>query len=400
MIWRIVFIWICCAASLSAQEFSSLARLDTAQSQITDRDGQLYIDLSMSQPVPYRVFTLDTPRRVVLDFREIDWTGASQVALLNSDMANDVHFGPLRPGWSRMVVELRDPLAVVTAGMSVAQDTGAARLLVQMEPTSNDAFAQDAGAPQQSTWDLLLAQPVARPQPDGPMVIVLDPGHGGIDPGAQRDGVNEADLMMALAIEVGDALNRTGQIKAVLTRQGDYFVPLEQRMTRARAQGASAMISLHADALMLGNASGASVYTLNKRAESAASARMAERHERGDLVAGLDLVGHDDRVAGILMDLARLETAPASDRLADAVLTGLATAGVKLHPRPRREGNFAVLNAPDFASILLEAGFLSNDNDRAMLQDSKARAKLVDGIVDGVIAWAIAQEVNEPLIRQ
>lgn len=384
-----------------AQDFSGLARVDTAHSQITDTRNGLMIELHLSQAIPHRVFTLDSPRRLVLDFREVDWTGARKQTLLNADRATDVHFGPLRPGWSRMVVELQGPMVVTQAGMTVAEDTGAATLVVLLDPTDDATYQARAGAPTQSEWDKLLAQPSSQtPEPQGPLVIMIDPGHGGIDPGAERNGVKEADLMMSLAIELADYLNRSGQIKAVLTRQGDYFVPLQTRMTLAHKAGASALISLHADALEEGDARGASIYTLSATGQSAASARMVERHERGDLVAGLDLAGQGDRVAAVLMDLARLETVPASKQLAEAVLTGMRGAGVRLHPRPLRAGNLAVLNAPDFASILIEAGFLSNDRDRAMLQDANARATLVSGIADGLVAWAIAQEVNAPLIRQ
>ena len=401
MIWRAVLIWLLSLAPAMAQDFSGLAKIDTARSSVSDARGALVIDLHLSQPVPYRVFTLDDPRRVVLDFREVDWTGASREALLNSDLATAVHFGPLRPGWSRLVADLGQALIVTEAGMQVAPDTGAAHLTVRLAPTDPQSFAAKAGAPTQSAWDALLSAPTPEPaDPNGPLVIAIDPGHGGIDPGAERGGVTESELMMTLGVELADVLNRTGQIKAVLTRDANYFVSLEARMTAARTAGASALISLHADALEIGSARGASVYTLNDQAQGTASARMAERHERGDLVAGLDLNGQSDRVAGVLMDLARLETGPASDRLADALLTGMSGAGVNLHPRPRREGRLAVLNAPDFASVLIEAGFLSDPQDRAMLQDPVARQKLVRGIADGVIAWAIAEEVNAPLVRQ
>lgn len=387
------------AIAAVAQDFSGLARVDPAHSQIVDVRGGIAVELALSQPVPYRVFTLDAPRRLIVDFREADWTGVERRALLNADRVQDVHFGPLYPGWSRLVVELAGPMSVVEAGMSVSPETGRATVLIRTETSDEADFAARAGAPEESIWDKLQTETEAQVA-EGKLVVAIDAGHGGIDPGAQRAGIKEADLMLALAIEIKEEIDRNGEIGAVLTRDGDYFVSLEDRMTRARSAGAVALISLHADALERGRASGASIFTLNAQAEDEASARMAERHERGDLLAGLDLTGQDDRVAGVLMDLARLDTAPASDQLAEALLSGMLSAGVKLHPRARREGRLAVLNASDFASVLVEAGFLSDAGDRAMLSNPQTRRPLVQGLVDGIIAWAVLRAVNAPLIRQ
>jgi len=400
---RLIALLIFCASGVSAQEFSALARLDVAQSQLRDDGPNLVIDLRLTQPVPYRVYTLDEPRRLVIDFREVDFTGASREGLLNADAATDLRFGPLRSGWSRMVVDLAGPLAVSEAGMQVETGSGAAQLHIVLKPVEAADFASNAGAPPEAGWEELarVDSTVAAPAvDDGPMIVVIDAGHGGIDPGAERGGVREADVMLSLAIEVADAINRTGQMRAVMTRDADFFVPLEERMTIARAAGAAVFVSLHADALEEGGAQGASVYTLSAEALDDASERMAERHERGDLLAGLDLKGQDDRIATVLMDLARLETGPASDRLADAIVTGLRSAGVRLNGKPRRKDKLAVLNAPDFASVLVEIGFLSSDTDRANLSTSATRAPMVRGIVAALLAWAQDEAARAPLIRQ
>lgn len=391
------------ATPLVAQEFSALARVDVAQSQLRDDGDGLALDLHLSLAVPYRVFTLDDPRRVVLDFREVDWQGASRAALLNADNASDLRFGPLRPGWSRMVIDLVSPMAVTEAGMQVDTDTGLALLRLVLVPVLAAEFADRAGAPVDQGWAALAVTDPTQAVPrveDGPLVVAIDAGHGGIDPGAQRAGVREADLMLALAFDVAEAINRTGSMRAILIRDADFFVPLEERMTRARSAGADAFISLHADALEVGGARGASVYTLSKEAVDGASTRMAERHERGDLLAGLDLSGQDDRVASVLMDLARLETGPEGTRLADALVRGMGQAGVRMNSRPRRMGKLAVLNAPDFASVLIEVGFLSSDADRAALTSAEGRAAVATGIASGLTAWADTEAARAPLVRQ
>jgi N-acetylmuramoyl-L-alanine amidase len=190
-------------------------------------------------------------------------------------------------------------------------------------------------------------------------------------------------------------------MRAVLTREADIFVPLAERMTIARAAGADVFLSLHADALdEMDAATGASVYTLSQEAVDAASARMAERHSRGDLLAGLDLTGQDDTVATVLMDMARLETGPAGMRLADVLVAEMAAAGAVMNSRPRREGPLAVLNAADFPSVLVEMGFLSSAADRARLTTPEGRAAIVAGIVAGLEAWAAEEAVRRELLRQ
>ena len=388
----------------SAQDFSALARLDPAQSQVRDAGEGLNVTLYLSQPVPFRVFTLDEPRRLVLDFREVDWRGASRAALLNADNASDLRFGALRPGWSRMVVDLAEPLTVTLAGMTVDKTDGTARLDVTLDPATADAFADTSGAPPDPDWDALAEQaatlPPAPPGDDTVRVVVIDPGHGGIDPGAERGGTVEADLMLQLSLELAEALARAGDYRPVLTREADIFVPLNERITIARAAGADLFLSLHADALEDEVTRGASVYTLTEEAADAASQRMAERHERGDLLAGLDLSGQDDTVATVLMDLARLETGPASERLATEIVLGFEDAGARLNSRPRRTAQLAVLGAADFPSVLVEVGFLSNAEDRALIASAEGRAVIVAGLVRAIQRWDADDRARGPLVRQ
>ena len=383
-----------------AQDFSGLARVDMSQSQVTDAGRALQIDLHLSQPIPYRVFTLDDPRRLVLDFREVDWAGVRRDQLLTAEAVTDLRFGAFRPGWSRMVLELAAPMAVETAGMAVDQSAGDAHLQLILTPVTAETYAANAGAPHDESWANLTPTLPAPPDPDGPLTVVIDPGHGGIDPGAVQGGINESDLMLQLGIEVVDALNRQGTVRAILTRETDVFVPLETRMTIARAAGADLFISLHADALEEDHAHGASVYTLNEEGADRAADRMAEHHERGDLLAGLDLAGTDDRVATVLMDLARAETGPESERFAETLVDTLRESGARLNSRPRREGRLAVLSAADFASVLVEVGFLSSDSDRARLRTVEGRAPVVAALLAAIQSWAVDEAAREALIRQ
>lgn len=390
------------AAPVGAQEFGGLARLDAAQSAVRDtRGGGLRVDLWLSQPVPWRVFTLDAPRRLVLDFREVDWRGAG-ASLIRGARATDLRAGRLRPGWSRMVVDLGAPLPIHSAEMQVDEVTGTAHLVVVLRPSDEARFAAVSGAPDDPGWAKLAEydlSPPPRPS-DDVLVVALDPGHGGIDPGASREGIAEAPIMLAMAREIAAALARRDGFQVVLTRQEDIFVPLAARMSRARAAGAEVLISLHADALELDQAAGASIYVLSDDAQEGASARMAERHERADLLAGVDLSGQDDGLAMALMDLVRQDTKPASLALQAALIQGFAGAEARLNSNPDRAARLAVLMAADMPSVLIEAGFLSNPADRRALSTPEGRAPVVAAIVAGLTAWRDQQAAKAPLKRR
>ena len=391
------------AMPVAAQEFSALARLDIDQSGATDRMRSTQIELFLSQPVPYRVFTLDDPRRLVMDFREVDFREVDSGNFTRSDWISGARFGGLRAGWSRMILDLTDPVRVELAGMAVDTVDGTAQIEVVLRSISSDEFAASAGAPDDPDWTFLVAaDPLGVPdvEDDGPLVIVIDPGHGGIDPGAEVGAVHEADVMLALALELAAALGRIEGVQPAVTRRDDTFVPLQERLTLARGARADLFISLHADFLDGEQATGASVYTLTDEAASEASLHMAERHERGDLLAGVDLSGQGDEVATVLQDLVRVETAAAGERFAAQLVTAMGDTGAVLNSRPRRQAKLAVLNAADFPSVLLEVGFLTNPEDRERLITPQGRAPIVAAVTLAVGRWAIEEAALAPLVRQ
>ncbi|PHR00021.1 MAG: N-acetylmuramoyl-L-alanine amidase [Marinosulfonomonas sp.] len=402
----LVMILAVCGGAVQAQELSALARLDATRSFIRDQGCcGLAIDLHLSQAVPYRVFTLDDPMRLVVDFREVDWGGISPAALLEGqNTASGVRFGLYRPGWSRMVVDLKGPMAVQTAGMVTDPSEGEATVQLRLIPSAQAEFSAASGAPASAMWgepkiaDMPLV--IQRRTGEGPLVVVLDPGHGGLDPGAQTGGASEAQLMLTFARELKEVLTRAGGFTVVMTRNEDVFVPLETRVSIARAAGADVFISLHADALTEGHAAGATVYTLSETASDEASAKLAERHERNDLLAGVDLSAQDDVIAGVLMDLARLETAPRAGKLADHLVIGIRDAVGKMYKRPRQEAGFSVLKAPDIPSVLIELGFLSSAGDLENLLSPEWRSGAADGIRAALAAWAITDAAEAQLLRQ
>lgn len=369
-----------------AQELSALARLDAAASSVSGSGERLELELRISQPVPWRIRFLDAPPRLVLDAREIDWTGSARLELPPGILA--LRAGSFRPGWSRLVVELDGPRRLDAAEMAT-EPTGA-ELRLALVPTDAASFAAEAARPDLPEWAAPdpAELPVLLPQGGGPITVVLDPGHGGIDPGAEREGKSEADLMLTFARELKEVLLRDGRFSVVMTREEDVFVPLETRTSIARAAEADLFLSLHADALAEGEAQGATVYVLAEEASDAASAALAERHDRDDLLAGVDLSDQDDVVAQVLMDMARTETRPRTDRLAGTMVAAIKAAEIRMHRNPLQSGGFSVLKSPDIPSILLELGFLSSERDFARLTDPKWRARMAEALRSAILAWA------------
>jgi len=396
-------VWLAVAPAF-AQDLSALARVDVAASRLADSGDGITLDLALTTAVPWRVRLADDPARVILDFREVDWAALPQVAN-TSRRVTDLAAGRVPGGWSRLVLTLDAPHRVASAEMRTATDgSGSALVRLRLSPTTAEAFAARAAQPDPAAWSLppaaVTTAPRTRQKGEGPLVVVLDPGHGGIDPGAEHGGLTEADLMLRFARDLKEALTRAGGFEVVLTRDADVFVPLDARVAIAHAVGADVFLSLHADAVAEGVATGATIYTLSERASDAASAALAERHDRDNVLAGVSLSGQDDLVAKVLMDLARVETAPRSDRLSAALAAALTSAGVKLHKVPRRGAAFSVLRAPDIPSVLIELGYLSSSVDRRRLSDPEWTARVVSSILVALQDWAIADAAEGTLLRQ
>lgn len=390
-------LWLSVAAALG-QELSALARFDPISSSLRDAGSGVMVVLAVSQPVPWRVRVLADPPRLILDMREVDWTGIDQMTQ-KADRVLDLRAGVFRPGWSRLVLELSGPFAVTRAEMVTEQ--GGARVELRLDPSSDANFTARASLPDPAGW--ALPKPADLPRVaqsvDGRLVVVLDPGHGGLDPGAEREGLRESDLMLSFARELKEMLLRDGDFVVVLTREEDVFVPLETRISIARATGAHALISLHADALAEGEASGATIYTLSDEASDLAAKALAERHDRADLLAGIDLTEQDDLVAKVLMDMARVETEPRVDRLAKALKDAMKAEGLNMHRHPLQTGGFSVLKSPDIPSVLIELGFLSSPRDRARLTDPEWRGQMGRALMAALKSWSAEDAALKGLQR-
>ncbi len=371
----LVLIW---GVGSVASDPNALAQLGVDGATIEDQSGAVEIRVDLSQAVPWRVHLLDGPPRVAIEFGDLRW---SEVPEVRSASVSDVLTERHDAGWSRMIAVLMEPLDVETAEMSVAED-GTAELLVTLVPVTAEDFRDAA----EDETPLFAASGAGRGLP----VIVLDPGHGGRDPGAEADGLNEADLMLEIARRLKDDLIRTGRYDVVLTREDDVFVSLEARLSRARDVGAHLFLSLHADALPIGagNASGMTLYTLSPDAEADAAESLAERHDGADVLTGVDVSGTGDDVTVALLDLARQDSAPRSDALASAIVQAFQSSDLVVNSRPRRYADLSVLKSAGTPSVLVELGFLSSEEDRERLNSETWRAGASLALRDAILLWS------------
>ena len=383
MRWLALILSLLWPLTVLAQE--GVPGLDLAQSSVTQEDGDLLISLRFAAPVPYRPMLVTGPKRLVIDVKSAGDAQGDLAGIQGADLFEGLRAGPLKPGWSRLVFELRGPYAIDSA---VMKTTGGGGVLdMRLKPVAAEEFLGAANA-MSALWDLPLpTTPVVDPSRPRPLRVAIDPGHGGIDSGAVDQGLREADLMLDFARELTEKLIRAG-FEVVLTRRHDDFVGLEARMTEARASKADLLISLHADALPEGQAAGAAIFTWNSEADDRASRQLASRHDRADLVAGLDLAGTDDQIAATLMDMARADTHPRSQALAQHMSASLAQAGLALRRRPVKGAAFSVLKSPDIPSVLLELGFLTDPGDRANLIDPAWRARMATAVAAAVTSWS------------
>lgn len=403
----LVALMLLAGAALAQQgQLSGLARADGGASRLWVEGEALALDLVLSQPVPWRVRFLAGPPRLVVDFREVDFAGLEPARLMAGapGQVTDLRAGPVREGWSRLVLVLDRPRLLASAELRTEARGGAVALLrLRLRPAEPAQFAAEVARPDPPDWALPRATVTPaprRPRGQGPWRVVLDPGHGGIDPGAERGGHTEAALMLTFARELKEALLRTGGFQVVMTREDDSFVPLETRVALAHAARGDVFISLHADAVAEGLATGATIYTLAAEASDAASAALAERHDRDALMSGVDLTGQDDLIAGVLMDMARTETAPRTAKLAASLVAAIRGEKLALHKTPQRGAAFSVLKAPDIPSVLLELGYLSSPADLARLTDPKWRARMVAALVAGLADWSARDAAEAALLRQ
>lgn len=391
---------------MSAWTYQAFA-LDIYQVRFGIHPEKTRLVIDLSKTADFRVFTLADPYRMVIDLPSFAWKAGAAQETSKADITSIRH-GNLQPGISRIVFDMKNPIAIRSAFILPANTEKPNRLVVDFNSVDHASF-ETARQNVHGTLSTIkpssfaykktslgqYAPPVPKKKSIKPL-IVIDPGHGGVDPGAiASNGVYEKKITLKLAKDLKKELEDSGKYRVMVTRETDVFIPLGNRVKFARKHNADLFISLHADTIKKRSVRGASIYTLSEKASDAQTAKLADQENRADSIAGLDLSIEDDEVANILVDLAMRDTMNQSNFFANALVDSLATKGIRTLENPHRFAGFAVLKAPDIPSILIEAGFLSNSREAQMLNTKAYRKKIIRSIKHGIDAYFKQAQKNQ-----
>jgi N-acetylmuramoyl-L-alanine amidase len=346
--------------------------------------------VELSDPVDMRTFTLNNPNRVVIDMPAVQWHLDAPPRPTGHGTIKGYRYGLFRPGNSRFVIDLNQPVSVSDPLVIPPENGMGYRVVIDLFPVTQPKFDQTAGWPADLKAREAAAEKLAAlPPPSAPRlsnsrkVIVIDPGHGGIDSGTNGvNGLLERELVLDEGLRVARALRRNPDFTVYMTRDSDVFIPLRERVNVGRAHHADLFISLHADSNPDASVTGLSVYTLSESGSDKEAAALARKENQSDIIAGVDLGGENSAVAPILLDLEQRDTMNKSSRFANMVVSTLGHATDILQRQPHRSAAFVVLKAPDVPSVLIELGYLSNAGDAAQMDTARWR----DGVADAIAA--------------
>ena len=358
--------------------------------------GLTRVVVDISEKPDWKLFVLDSPYRVVIDIQDADWRLKSRPDPARG-LITTLRYGRFATDTGRLVLETGEPVLAARQFVLPPQAGHPYRLVIDLRPADDAEFRKEraaavahltrpppAAAPAITRFRTGIP-PLPPPRPGRIRTVVIDPGHGGQDPGALgKGGTREKDVVLAVGLKLREALRRTGRYRVVMTRDRDTFIPLRQRVRIARQARAELFISLHADSAASSAVRGAGIYTLSETASDKEAAALARRENRSDIIAGVDLTQSGDEVTNlILIDLVQRETMNDSARFARVAVDAVGDT-IRLRRNPHRFAGFRVLRAPDVPSVLVELGFLSNTAEEQKLRSESWRRRVADALVAAV----------------
>lgn len=354
--------------------------------------------LDLDKAIPFRAFALADPYRVVVDLPQINFRLGAGAGTAGRGLIKAFRYGLVMPGGSRIVFDLTGPAKIAKSYVLEAANGQPPRLVLELEEIDRTSFAQSLTAEGRPELKPAIADatvpaeastpPKPAAAPDLRPVIVIDPGHGGIDNGTQASGTTEKELVLGFGLALRDRIEKSGKYRVVMTRTDDTFIPLADRVKAARSQSAALFVSIHADALPRreGDAQGATIYTLSDKASDAEAERLADMENKADAIGGVNLTEEPTEVADILIDLAQRETRTFSNRFARLLMGEMKTT-VRMHKHPLKSAGFKVLKAPDVPSVLIELGYVSNKGDLEHLVSEDWRSRTVGSMAQAIDAF-------------
>ena len=367
---------------------SAEASVIATDMRIGGDDKQTRFVVDLNRKIDLVAFTLADPYRVVVDLPQTTFTLPAKAGEQARGLVKAFRYGLIMQGGSRIVLDTKGPVRLEKAFVLDAAEGQPARLVLDLIATDRTSFMRNIALENRPAHSTSIKPSEAPPKVDGDVrpLIVLDPGHGGIDTGTKGSGGElEKDVVLAFAQTLREKLESSGKYRVAMTRSDDTFIPLAERVRFARSRNAGLFISVHADALPRreGQAEGATVYTLSENASDAEAARLAEAENKADVIAGVDLTTEPDDVANILVDLAQRETKTFSMQFA-RTLVGELKVAARLHKHPLKSAGFKVLLAPDVPSVLLELGYMSTKDDLKQLTSAAWRARTAQALAQAV----------------
>jgi N-acetylmuramoyl-L-alanine amidase len=331
------------------------------------------LTMALSRPVNASATVMAGPDRVIVELPSINFQVDPKQGRKSAGFVSGFRYGLFMADRSRIILDLAQPATVASVSVKPVRG-GFGELVVELKRTSREEFV--ALAREATAKTLLPSIPVERKaEGDSRRIVVIDPGHGGIDPGTQVAAIAEKAVVLAFGLKLKEQLEAQGRYRVIMTRSDDTFISLNDRVRIARGVEASLFISIHADSLAQAqDVRGATVYTGSERASDAEAARLAAKENQADAVAGLDSSEDVHDVAGILMDLAKRETRSFSTIFARNLVERLG-GSVKMHKVPLRSAGFRVLTAPDVPSVLIELGYMSSPKDAELLNSEGWRTQ-------------------------
>jgi len=386
------FLGLLCAVAASAAERPPAPPAADSFPVATDArlagdESQTRFVMDFSRTIDLHAFTLADPYRVVVDIPQVIFRLPPKTGESGRGLIKAFRFGLVMQGGSRLVLDLAKPVRIEKASVIDAADGVPARLVLDLVATDRESFLRKIALTNRAAGpELPHADKPQAAGGDPRPLVVLDPGHGGIDTGTKSSGGElEKDIVLNVAQLLRERLEKAGKCRVLMTRTDDTFVPLADRVRMARSASAALFVSIHADALPRreGDAQGASVYTLSETASDSEAARLAEKENRADVIAGVDLKTEPDDVAGILIDLAERETKSFSLQFAHKLIGEMKTV-TRLHKTPLKSAGFRVLRAPDVPSVLVELGYVSNRKDLQSLLSDTWRNRTAETIAKAI----------------
>jgi N-acetylmuramoyl-L-alanine amidase len=363
--------------------------------RLAGNESQTRFVMDLSRKIDLHAFTLADPYRVVIDIPEVTFQLPPKTGDSGRGLIKAFRYGVMMPGGSRMVFDVTKPVRIDNAYVVDATDSVPARLVLDIAPTDRESFLKKIALENKSAPANVVPSTPATGPADSRPLVVLDPGHGGVDTGTKGSGGElEKDIVLDFAQRLRDRIEKAGKYRVLMTRTDDTFVPLPDRVRIARSAGASLFVSIHADSLPKkeGDAQGATIYTLSDKATDPEAERLAEQENRADVIAGVDLKDEPDDVAGILLDLAQRETKTFSVQFAHRLADDLKGV-IRLYKSPLKSAGFRVLKDPDVPSVLVELGYVSNKQDLASLLSDSWRDHTADAVahaIDGYFTTHVA----------